>query len=70
LLALAIITFCVAVSLVYGFRASLVSFWLVGNGNSTCHSKKETYDILVQVALMGLDLWYLAVSLFFKNLRL
>jgi hypothetical protein len=33
-----------------------VSFLAFGNGNSNCHSKETAYDILVQVALMGVGL--------------
>jgi hypothetical protein len=53
---------------VYGFRASLVSFWFVSDGNCISHSKETAYEIMVQVCLMGRWFWYLVVSFFFSKI--
>jgi uncharacterized membrane protein YccC len=70
LVALAIITFAVSLLSVYGFRASLVSFsGLLSMVIAIAIQKETAYDILVQVALMGVGgLWYLVVSFIFQKL--
>ncbi|MGO4817621.1 FUSC family membrane protein [Flavobacterium sp. W22_SRS_FP1] len=70
LVALTIITFAVSLLSVYGFRASLVSFsGLLSMVIAIAIQKETAYDILVQVALMGVGgLWYLVVSYVFQKL--
>ncbi|SDW56301.1 FUSC family protein [Flavobacterium degerlachei] len=70
LVAIAIITFAVSLLSVYGFRASLVSFsGLLAMVIAIAIQKETAYDILVQVALMGVGgLWYLIVSFIFQKL--
>lgn len=70
LVALAIITFAVSLLSVYGFRASLVSFsGLLAMVIAFAIQKETAYDILLQVALMGVGgLWYLVVSFIFQKL--
>jgi uncharacterized membrane protein YccC len=70
LVALTIITFAVSLLSVYGFRASLVSFsGLLSMVIAIAIQKETAYDILVQVALMGVGgLWYLVVSFVFQKL--
>jgi hypothetical protein len=51
---------------VYGFRASLVSFSGLLAMVIALHSKETAYEIMVQVCLMGVGLWYLVVSFFSK----
>ena len=70
LLALAVISFLVSLISVYGFRASLVSFsGLLAMVLAFAIEKETAYEILVQVALMGVGgLWYLIVSFIFQSL--
>jgi hypothetical protein len=55
---------------VYGFRASLVSFWFVSNGNCISHSKETAYEIMVQVFNGALVLVFSCIPFFFENLLL
>jgi len=70
LIVLTIISFAVSLISVYGFRASLVSFsGLLAMVLAFAIQKDTSYDILVQVGLMGVGgLWYLLVSLVFQKL--
>lgn len=70
LVAIAVITFAVSLISVYGFRASLVSFsGLLAMIIAIAIQKETAYDILVQVALMGVGgLWYLVVSFIFQKI--
>jgi uncharacterized membrane protein YccC len=70
LLSLTVITFFVSLLSVYGFRASLVSFsGLLAMVIAFAIQKESAYEILVQVALMGVGgLWYLFVSFIFQKL--
>lgn len=70
LVSLAIITFVVSLLSVYGFRASLVSFsGLLAMVIAIAIQKETVYDILLQVALMGVGgLWYLFLSFIFQKL--
>jgi uncharacterized membrane protein YccC len=70
LLAMTVITFFVSLLSVYGFRASLVSFsGLLAMVIAFAIQKETAYDILIQVALMGIGgLWYLVVSFVFQKL--
>jgi hypothetical protein len=48
---------------------SLVSFsGLLAMVIALAIQKETAYEIMVQVCLMGLGLWYLVVSFFFENL--
>jgi uncharacterized membrane protein YccC len=70
LVALAVISFTVALISVYGFRASLVSFsGLLAMVIAFAVQKETTSEILIQVGLMGIGgLWYLVVSFVFQRL--
>jgi uncharacterized membrane protein YccC len=70
LVAMTVITFFVSLLSVYGFRASLVSFsGLLAMVIAFAIQKETAYDILIQVALMGIGgLWYLVVSFVFQKL--
>ncbi len=70
LVALAIISFIVALISVYGFRASLVSFsGLLAMVLAFAIQKETAQDILTHIALMGIGgLWYLFVSYSFQKL--
>lgn len=69
LLAITVITFLVSLLSVYGFRASLVSFsGLLSMVIAIAIQKETAYEIMIQVALMGLGgLWYLVVSFIFRK---
>jgi uncharacterized membrane protein YccC len=71
LLSVALISFFVSMISVYGFRASLVSFsGLMAMVLAFAIQKETTYDILLQIALMGIGgFWYLVLSLLFQKIN-
>ena len=70
ILIMAVISFCVSLISVYGFRASMVSFsGLLAMVLAFAVQKETAYDILIHVLLMGCGgLWYLLVSFMFRKL--
>lgn len=70
IVALVVISFCVSLISVYGFRASMVSFsGLLAMVLAFAVQKETSHDILVHVLLMGSGgLWYLLVSFLFRKL--
>ena len=70
MVAMAVISFCVSLISVYGFRASMVSFsGLLAMVIAFAVQKETASDILNHVLLMGVGgLWYLLVSFLFRKL--
>ncbi|MGV8815593.1 MAG: FUSC family membrane protein [Gelidibacter sp.] len=70
IIALVVISFCVSLISVYGFRASMVSFsGLLAMVLAFAIQKETTHDIIQHVLLMGCGgLWYLLVSFLFRKL--